>query len=62
MPGVLSDSDTDTPAAVAADSTPRAAENELKRLISGGYLEGSDEAEDLGGGHDLANLRRTTRG
>lgn len=53
---------TDTGAAVAVDSTPRAAKNELKRLISSGYLEAGDEAEDFGGGYDLSEPRLTTRG
>lgn len=56
--GVLSDVD----AAAAVDSTPRAVKNELKRLISSGYLQAGDEAEDLGGGYDLSEPRLTTRG
>jgi hypothetical protein len=56
--GVLSDSD----AAIAVDSTPRAAKNELKRLIGSGYLDVGHEAEDLGGGYDLAEPRLTTLG
>jgi hypothetical protein len=56
--GVLSDTD----AALAADSTPHAARNELKRLLSSGYLEGGYEADDLGGGYDISDPRLTTRG
>lgn len=32
------------------------------RLISSGYLEAGDDAEDLGGGDDLSEPRLTTRG
>jgi len=58
FPGVLS-SDA---AAAAVDATPRAVRTELKRLLEGGYLAASDQAEDLDGGFDLAEPRLTTRG
>ena len=53
---------TDVDAAAAVESTPRAVKTELKRLISSGYLQAGDEAEDLGGGYDLSEPRLTTRG
>lgn len=58
FPGILS---SDSAAAIV-DATPRAVKTELKRLLEDGYLTASDQAEDLGGGFDLAGPRLTMRG
>ncbi len=58
FPGVLS---CDA-AADAVGAAPRSVRTELKRLLDDGYLAADDQAEDQGGGFDLAAPRLTTRG
>jgi hypothetical protein len=41
---------------------PRVVKTEFKRLLGDGYLTADDQAEDYGGGMDLASPRLTTRG
>ncbi len=58
FPGVLSSDAT----AAAIGAAPNLVKTELKRLLEDGYLAAGDQAEDLGGGFDLAAPRLTTRG